>query len=374
MRTPWPLLAVAALCACSGNDQPPASSAATTVVATTSVAPATSTTDASGPETTPLPQPTHPVLADATMLFDPVGPTAIPHGPDGAWNARFTDPGAVVVHDGMVYVFQNAFPEWPGPVGVGLWRSTDGGGTFEEVSPDPVFDGTGVPYVGVAALASSVVVLDDGTWVMYFSTWEDMTWPAASSRIGRATAPAPEGPWTADPEPVLEPGDAGEWTSQAVRTPSVVRAADGTYQMWFAGVGPAGAAIGYATSPDGVEWTAAPTPVLQASVSEWDDGHVHQPRVVRTPDGYVMAYTATSSVTDGAGLTQAHGLAVSSDGVTWTSSSGPVVEAAEAGGRIIWFTALAWIDDRYLYFTEVGSGGMTDVHVAVHHGSVLEPG
>ena len=43
-------------------------------------------------------------------------------------------------------------------------------------------------------------------------------------------------------------------------------------------------------------------------------------------------------------------------------------------GRIIWFIALAWTGDRYLYFAEVGTGGTTDVHVAVHQGSVLPPG
>ncbi|HAP74942.1 MAG TPA: hypothetical protein DCR14_02565 [Acidimicrobiaceae bacterium] len=315
-----------------------------------------------------------PGLADAATLFDPVGPTVIPHGADGAWNARFTDPGAVVVHEGVVYVFQNAFPDWPGPVGVGLWRSTDGGTTFTEVSPTPVFDGSDLPYAGVAALASSVLVLDDGTWVMYFSTWEAMTWPAAPSRIGRATAPSPEGPWTADVAPVLQPGDAGDWSSDAVRTPSVVVTDDGTYRMWFAGVGPTGSAIGHATSVDGVTWTADQSPVMEASPDGWDTGHLHQPRVVLTPDGYVMAYTAVSSVTSGAGITQAHGLAVSADGINWETSNGPVVDADEAGGRIIWFTALAWVNDRYLYFTEVGAGGMTDVHLAVHQGSVLEPG
>ncbi len=341
-------------------------------------APASSLPEVTAPEPTgPGPAPTAvlpPDLLPAADLFEPLGPTVIPHGPDGAWNARFTDPGAVVVHDGAVYVFQNGFPTWPGPVGVGLWRSDDDGATFAEVSADPVFEGNDLPYAGVAVLASSVHVEPDGTWVMYFSTWEAITWPTAPSRIGRATAPAPEGPWTADARPVLEPEDVGAWASGAVRAPSVVLGPDGEYHMWFSGVADGTAAIGHATSSDGVEWAPDPEPVLLPSTEGWDSPHVPQPRVVLSPDGFVMAYTAANSVSNGTGMRQAHGLAVSADGVTWTRSDGPVVEAAEAGGRIIWFIALAWTGDRYLYFAEVGTGGTTDVHVAVHQGSVLPPG
>lgn len=35
--------------------------------------------------------------------------------------------------------------------------------------------GDDLDYVGVTALASSALVQDDGTWVLYFYTWDDNT-------------------------------------------------------------------------------------------------------------------------------------------------------------------------------------------------------
>lgn len=331
----------------------------------------------------PLTVPDGDARFDGSALFEPVSSeVAIPHGPSGAWNGRYTDPGAVVVHDGLLHAFPNGFAAWPAPVGVSHWTSTDSGVTWSSASTDPVFDGTDLPYVGVAALASSAVVLDDGTWVLYFYTWDDPSWPVSGSSIGRATAPGPDGPWTADDELVLIPGPEGAWDAEAVRHPAVVRDDDGLFRLWYTGVGANGAAIGLATSTDGIDWMKHddPTttdrahgdsdPVLEAAddASAWDSGHVHQPRVVAEADGFTMLYTAVESDTRPAA--QAHGLAVSADGLTWRRSDVAVVEATEAGGRVIWFTALARVADGYVALLEVGAGGQTEVHVASHHGSI----
>ena len=370
MKRPFvvPALAIALTTACGTGDAGD-DSRDTTALTTPSTTPVTAAV-LDGP------------LLPAAGLFERISnPPAIPHGSAQAWNDVFTDPGAALVHEGSVYVFQNGFPRWPGPVGVGLWRSDDIGTTWIEVSAEPVFDGSDLDYVGVAALASSALVLDDGTWVLYFYTWDDPTWPDAGSSIGRATAPSPSGPWTADPEPVLRPGPPGAWDSRAVRVPSVVVDGEGLFHMWFTGVGNDVAAIGYATSTDGITWNkhddpttsdlahAVSDPVFVASTVGWDVNNVHQPRVVVSPDGFVMAYTAVNTTT-ASNVEQAHGLAVSSNGIDWERSDGPVVSAGDVGARKIWFTGLVWTANTYVMLLEVGAGGETNIYTAVHRGSV----
>src|SRR5215208_4112701 len=108
-------------------------------------------------------------VADIFTLFsdDPV----VMRGERGEWDGRYTDPGAVVYHDGLFHMFRNGFQGWPAPVQIGYLTSPDGL-NWTEVSEEPVLTSDEVPFAGVAALAASVLVEDDGTWVLYFYTWE----------------------------------------------------------------------------------------------------------------------------------------------------------------------------------------------------------
>ena len=99
----------------------------------------------------------------------------MPHGDKTTdWDYTYTDPGAVIYHDGKFHMFRNGFNGWPASVQIGYATSEDGL-KWTEVSPDPVMMTKDVPYAKVAALASDVVVQDDGTWVMYFYTWNTMS-------------------------------------------------------------------------------------------------------------------------------------------------------------------------------------------------------
>lgn len=119
-------------------------------------------------------------------------------------------------------MFRNGFRAWPATVQIGYVTSSDG---LKWTSPltQPVMRTADVPYAGIAALASSALVEDDGTWVLYFYTWENTKFPS-SGGIGRATAPAPTGPWTADAELVLKAGAKGEWDENHVLAPHVIQA------------------------------------------------------------------------------------------------------------------------------------------------------
>lgn len=355
------------------------------------------------PQDTPTPQPTATTEPTATVeaseeteeemqeemegtsIFTPVtdGPV-VPHGPPGRWDGQYTDPGAVVYHDGMFHMFHNGFVGWPAPVGIAYSTSPDGI-TWTRVQEDPVFRvvrGDGLDYVGLTLLASSALVEDDGTWVLYFYTWDQPTWPTSSSSIGRATAPDPLGPWTADPEPVLTPGNEDAWDSLAVRAPSVLRTDDG-YVMYYAGYTTQQGMIGMATSPDGLQWTkhddpatadapfAESDPIFESGADDaWDAGNVFHPRVVQSDDGYVMAYSASPRLN----ATSTLGYAVSQDGVEWRRAAQPILDFSMVpGGRAIWFSAMAHAEDTYFLYFELGTGGETEVYVATHEGELPQP-
>ena len=334
---------------------------------------------------TPTPEPTtipEPQLLVGNDLFtlaseEPVVPRA---GSD--WFRTYTDPGAAVYHDGMFHMFHNGFNGWPAPVGIAYSISADGQ-NWTLVQEEPVFVGDDLDYVGLTVLASSALVEDDGTWVLYFYTWDQRTWPAPT-KIGRATAPEPTGPWTADAEPLLVQGSEGEWDEYAVRVPSVVKTGDG-YLMFFTGYTRQQGMIGLATSPDGITWTKYNDPATtEAPFAEsdpvfmpgeegaWDEGQALQPRVVASPEGYVMLYSAGSAV-NGSGAEL--GYAVSQDGINWERVSEPIFSHTRvSGGRAIWFTEFLYQDDVYYLFFELGTGGNTEIYLATHQGSLVGGG
>jgi len=386
---------LALLASCQSQADTPATiESATEEMAEVTVAPQATATPTPAPTASPTPadtatpapsataEPTETVMVEETATpnatngddtFSPAANTAVvPHGPPGSWDSQFTDPGAVVYHDGLFHMFHNGFVGWPAPVGIAYSTSPDGY-TWTRVQEEPVFRGDDLDYVGLTALASSALVEDDGTWVLYFYTWDQPTWPGAPSSIGRATAPEPLGPWTADAAPVLLPGPQGAWDDEAVRAPSVLHTDDG-YVMYYAGFDRLQGLIGMATSPDGVQWTkfddAATTeerfvesdPIFEPGADDaWDADHVFHPRVVLTPAGYVMVYSAAPRLN----ATSTLGYALSEDGVNWQRAAQPILDyTAVPGGRAIWFSALEYLDGTYFLFFELGTGGETEVYLA----------
>lgn len=322
-------------------------------------------TDTPSPTNTPVSSvPRFPVAGQFTIYGEQ---PAVPNGRE-----QFTDPGGVIFHDGQFHMFHNAFTGWPATVEV-LYSISADGLTWELVQDDPVFEGNELSYAGVAALASSVVVLDDGRWAMYFYTWDDRSWPISAGSIGVATAASPLGPWTALAEPILTAGAGDAWDNLAVRAPSVVKTEVG-YVMYYGGFQRDTAAIGRAFSADGLTWEKDPNnPVFVGSADGyWDAKEVYQPRVRQTPDGLVMLYTATNRISS-TSLFQDHGLAFSLDGENWTRSQTSIFAARDANerGRNIWFTELTYADGTYFIQFELGTSNMTEIYIATFEGAIL---
>lgn len=132
--------------------------------------------------------------------------------------------------------------------------------------------------------------------------------------IGRATAPAPGGPWVADPVAALSPGAEGAWDAAAIRYPAVVRQG-GSWLMFYTGsrkdaAGVMHSAMGLATSRDGVVWEKMSEPVFTGDPRlAWEEGSVSKTDVAWTGDRYVLLYAGRTGGT--------RGLATSPDGITW---------------------------------------------------------
>ena len=268
----------------------------------------------------------------------------------------FINPGAVIEHDGTFHMFANLFTAFPGTSQIPHLTSEDGV-TWSLAQRQPVFSSEDIEFAQNGAHVSAGFVTDDGTWVLIFETLSSLNpW-----LLGRATAPAPEGPWTVDPEPILEPGPEGSVDAGGLSWPTVAPLDDGFVLYYTAKADPQGdGVIAMATSEDGATWTKAAEPVLTAEVA-WEDGSVDRPRVAVVPGGLAMVYS-------GRDLTD-RGVAYSADGVTWERDGElPVITRDDfpaSGGS--WDAALLNVRGALHYILEIGPGtaaGGTELYLA----------
>ena len=326
-------------------------------------------TATSTPESTPTPIPI--AFALPGFIFQGSEPDrpVVSRNPSPAIRNLYINPGAVLFHDNQFHMFFNSFTGWPSIIKVGYMTSADGY-QWQMAQEEPVFTTDQVPFGSGFADVSSVVVLDDGTWVIYFHTIQN-------GQIGLATAASPFGPWNVETEPILMAGSEDTWDKGGLYWPNVIRNGD-TYHMYYGGKAGLTKAIGLATSPDGRHWTKyddpatsdppfqESDPVLAASES-WESNVVDRPRVQLTPDGWVMIFA-------GAAIEE-RGLALSEDGIHWAAYTGnPILtpEQFPISRAKTWDTALLFHDNAYYYFMEIGTLDGTDLYLAVHNGPLRQ--
>lgn len=195
---------------------------------------------------------------------DPANPVLEP-GPFGSW-----DDGSVynpsVIKDGGVYkIWYTGWSSATTGAQIGYASSADGIHWTKYASNPVLVAGPGGAW-DEDAVAAPTVIKNGSVFEMWYEAVDSGGW----WRIGHATSP--DGVhWTKDTSnPVLSEGGVDSFTEWGVGTPSVVKW-EGAYHMLHVGFDYYGTAtIGYATSPDGRNWTqAGSTPVLSAA---WGDG------------------------------------------------------------------------------------------------------
>ena len=174
---------------------------------------------------------------------------------------------------------------------------------------------------------SAVAVILDG------SVWKMWYTGNGNGGTGIGYATSPDGVnWTKyDGNPVLSPGPPGNWDDGGVFAPYVMLK-QGTYHMWYSGVSDSNIRIGYATSADGIVWIKhSSNPVLdKGSSGTWDSLSVVSPSVVFMNGEYHMWYQGRTS--SSSTIRESFGHATSSDGISWTKDpSNPVLTPGPSG-------------------------------------------
>jgi predicted GH43/DUF377 family glycosyl hydrolase len=163
------------------------------------------------------------------------------------------------------------------------------------------------------------VVYDGSTWHMYYHGFSE------AGMIGHATSADGGVTWDIDVpnNPVLVPGDPGEWDEDVIGMPTVFH--DGVeFHLWYSGGQGIVVQGGYATSPDGSTWTKyAGNPVLPIGApGAWDDRHARPGPVIADGATLKMWYSGVGPN----GHVQI-GYAESTDGgITWNKHPEPVLE------------------------------------------------
>jgi predicted GH43/DUF377 family glycosyl hydrolase len=246
-------------------------------------------------------------------------------GDPGTWESNLSGPTSVIYHDGIyeAWLF-GTDDEGTGRIG---YASSSDGIIWDKYENNPVlvpgnqgeWDDTNTDH--------ACVLLIDGTYKMWYMGEDE-----SSARIGYATSTDGLNWEKYNGNPVLNLGTAGTWDENEVMHPSVVF--DGsTYHMWYNGYGQDVQRTGYATSPDGINWTKySGNPVLTiGDPGVWDDYMLALMRVIYKDNEFKIWYTAGDG-TDGSSKYFRIGYATSPDGITWSKSeNNPVLDKGEVG-------------------------------------------
>jgi hypothetical protein len=158
------------------------------------------------------------------------------------------------------------------------------------------------------------------------------------------------------------------WEGGTVGAPSPLRV-DGEIWLFYAGAD----GIGLATSSDGASFTrVGDAPILTAVAGGWETGPPASPGAIRLEDGSFQLFYEAPSVA-GAAI----GLATSPDGVSWVrSGDAPVIAAGDgvdaAGARAPWSIFADTAEGRRLqlvYYGALADDGRATIGMAAREGT-----
>ncbi len=133
--------------------------------------------------------------------------------------------------------------------------------------------------------------------------------------------------WNKHPNnPVLPVGAPGAWDASGALASSVIFK-DGQYQMWYQGDinnDFSGIEIGFATSPDGINWTKHPdNPILKPDPGSWDSENVYFLQSIKDGHRYRMWYSGKGANVNRLGYAEDFSNAAHTDSIRSIPYFGP---------------------------------------------------
>jgi len=188
-------------------------------------------------------------------------------------------------------------------------------------------------------------------------------------QIGHATSPDGYPPWTIDPaNPVLRRGDPGDWDDFGVGGGGVIHDGS-LFRYWYGGADGGVARVGYATSTDGSVWYKySGNPIIDVGPpGSFDDTFVIPGTVIFHDGLYRMWYFAARTVGPD-DYDWRVGYATSPDGFDWTKHGDPVLGPRPGDDRMLVINLNVVFDGtgyHLWYTTDEDTPGMLNIAYAV---------
>ena len=243
-------------------------------------------------------------------VCDPLGTVEIPAdatldpGPLGHFDDDGVYPSSIVRHEGRVLLYYIGLNAGRTPPlfypSIGLAVSDDDGRTFERVSRAPIVARSDEDPCMVSA---PCVLLEGGRWRMWYMSgerWERKPDGSLTSWYLIKYAESADGiEWSRDGHVCIGHVHPGE---RNIARPCVLREG-GRYRAWYSFAGDFEYRLGYAESPDGLEWERMDDAIeLSPPAGDWDDRAQAYPWVFEHEGARYMLYSGNSIGRDGFGL------------------------------------------------------------------------
>jgi predicted GH43/DUF377 family glycosyl hydrolase len=211
---------------------------------------------------------------------------------------------------------------------------------------------------GASAVISPCIIYHDGMYKMWFCSSWNGKW-----EIGGAVSFGGEN-WTAyASSPLLTVGPPGAFDSDFFKSPEVIfDEDDGMYKMWYAGYRNDVPSIGYAESPNGMDWTKySGNPVMVPFELPWEGDGVLPVGILKLNGTYHMWYGARLNAPY---YEVVSGYATSTDGIHWTKYPYPVFTR----GSEPWENEIAGLGDVRV----MPNGNYETIYLGIGEGSSLK--
>ncbi len=230
-------------------------------------------------------------------------------GVAGRWDDQWVYDPCVIHISTMYYMFYTGNSS-NSQARIGFATSPDGL-TWTRYSSTPALTVGQEGSWDSVVVRNPTIVKDGGLYKMWYSGRDANN----KNRVGYAVS-SDLIVWIKDTHnPVLDMGASGEWDDAQIREPTVVKVGS-TYYMWYVGKKlNGGQAIGMATSADGIAWTKyANNPVFEPSPGGSWDYSIYSPHVIYDGNLYHLRYSGANY----GGTAWEVGYATSPDGIQWT--------------------------------------------------------